>query len=265
MVDIEIPLAGGNVSRSVVRIGDTVRRNLTATSTAVHKLLRHLEAKGFQASPRFLGIDDKGREMLSFIAGETGIPEFIWQTDRPLIATAQLLKAYHDATVDFDVTGETVWAYRYGDENRHEVICHNDFAPYNFVFVADTPIGVIDFDLVGPGPRLRDVAYAAFWMTPLSFHSRDQKAYAAADANAGSRRLKLFCNSYGIAANARLLEMVEEVLWHMGNEEQVAKMIGEQATAALKAGGHLAHWRSEAETFQRNRNRLERNLDLAEP
>jgi len=68
----EQPLAGGNTNSGVVRVGATVRRGQTAASPAVHQLLRHLEAKGFDGSPRFLGIDAEGREILSFIAGTTG-------------------------------------------------------------------------------------------------------------------------------------------------------------------------------------------------
>ena len=73
MACIEQPLSGGNTNSGVVRIGATVRRGQTAASPAVHQLLRHLEAKGFDGSPRFLGIDAEGREILSFIAGTTGI------------------------------------------------------------------------------------------------------------------------------------------------------------------------------------------------
>src|SRR5512147_2728885 len=92
----EQPLAGGNTNSGVVRVGATVRRDQTAASPAVHQLLRHLEAKGFDGSPRFLGIDAEGREILSFIAGATGIPPALWHTDAPLLAAARLLRRYHD-------------------------------------------------------------------------------------------------------------------------------------------------------------------------
>ena len=68
----EIPLAGGNVNSGVVRLGDTVRRELTAASPIVQKLLRHLEEEGFASSPRFLGIDEQNREILSYFEGERG-------------------------------------------------------------------------------------------------------------------------------------------------------------------------------------------------
>ncbi len=40
----------------------------------------------------------------------------------------------------------------------------------------------------------------------------------AADLQAGSRCLKLFCATYGTPANAELLGMVEEFLTYMGDE-----------------------------------------------
>ncbi len=90
MTQAEIPLSGGNVNAAVMRVGDTVRRNAPPAVTTVHRLLLHLETRGFQGSPRFLGIDAQGREITRFIAGETGVPVTIWQHDAPLIAAARL-------------------------------------------------------------------------------------------------------------------------------------------------------------------------------
>ena len=64
-------LTGGNVS-NVYRFGDTVRRELKPDSVKIHKLLQHLESKGFDHAPKFLGVDEKDREILSFIEGEAG-------------------------------------------------------------------------------------------------------------------------------------------------------------------------------------------------
>lgn len=259
-IDEEIPLAGGNVNGDVVRVGETVRRQLTAASPLVHELLLHLETKGFSGAPRFLGIDEKGRENLSFLPGETGIPDSIWQQDEPLIATANLLKGYHNALLDFRASASAEWAYYYPDVERHEVICHNDFAPYNLVYTDGVPTAVIDFDLAGPGPRLRDVAYAVFWMVPLSFNSEDQLRYTEADVSNGSRRLNLFCETYGIPAGSELLTMVGEVLVHMGNEAQMRRMVGDDVADKLVGEGHLAHWQREARAFEMHRARIEANL-----
>lgn len=254
----EIALNGGNVNTSVVRVGDTVRRHMSPSSPAVHRLLLHLEAKGFEGSPRYLGIDDKSREILSYIEGEVGVRPSLWEGDDALLAAAGLLRRYHDATADFPVEQSDEWAFAH--PGRHEVICHNDFAPYNFVFDAGLPIAVIDYDLACPGPRLRDVAYAAYWMVPLAFSADEMKAHARADLADGSRRLKTFCAHYGIAADQALLDMVTDVLEDMGNEERVRTALGAEAADRLRLGGHFEHWRREATAFALNREKLERAL-----
>lgn len=212
MLEPEIALDGGNVNAGVVRVGDTVRRNLSRSSPTVHRLLLHIAAKGFKGSPRFLGIDDQKREILSYFDGEVGVHPCIWEEDDTLVADAELLRLYHDATEDFPASESDDWTFSYPDRRRHEVICHNDFAPYNFVFRARIPYAVIDFDLAGPGPRLRDVAYAAYWMTPIAFSAPDMKPYAEADVGKGSERLKRFCAHYGVPADQALLDMLMEVL-----------------------------------------------------
>jgi hypothetical protein len=63
---------GGGTLTPVVRVGDTVRRPTGRWSWAVHALLLHLEAVGFERAPRLLGIDDAGREVLSFLPGRRG-------------------------------------------------------------------------------------------------------------------------------------------------------------------------------------------------
>ena len=95
-----MPLAGGNLS-TVVRIGDTVRRPLRPWSAAVHGLLRHLEARRFDGAPRILGVDERVREILTFIVGEVGaypLPASMW-SDEALVGMARLLRRLHDATL----------------------------------------------------------------------------------------------------------------------------------------------------------------------
>ena len=98
-------LHGGTANRGlVVRVGDTVRRPLRRTSPATHALLRHLAEVGFAGAPRFLGVDDRGREVLSFIPGTPVVPPYPdWAlTDGALASGAHLLRAYHRAVSTFD-------------------------------------------------------------------------------------------------------------------------------------------------------------------
>ena len=149
----EIPLAGGNLS-TVVRASDTVRRPLRPWSAAVHRLLRGLEARGFEGAPRFLGIDDGGREILSFMEGEVGAypAPYMW-SDEALVEVMRLLRQLHNAAIGYVAPAEATWQFIYPDP-PHEMICHNDVAPYNAVFVEGRPRALIDFDTAGPGPRI---------------------------------------------------------------------------------------------------------------
>lgn len=93
----------GGYSTSVAQVGNTVRRATGSWSPAVHGLLRHLEDRGFQGAPRFLGLDDRGREILTFLEGEVGnypLPDRLW-SDTTLIGDARLLRRYHEASADY--------------------------------------------------------------------------------------------------------------------------------------------------------------------
>jgi hypothetical protein len=99
----EVTLAGGAATSEVVRVGDTVRRTTGRSTPAVHALLRHLEAKGFDGVPRVLGFDERGREILTFIEGRPGTrpwPEEL-RTGAGLTAAVRLLADYQDAVADF--------------------------------------------------------------------------------------------------------------------------------------------------------------------
>lgn len=148
--DKEVVLKGGMGTGRIVRVGDTVRRPMKEKSAFVHEVLRHLERRGFDRAPRFLGIDEKGREMLTHIPGTVcqrvgGFQKEQW------LAAARLLRQYHDATLDSDMKGEG------------EVICHGDPSPGNYVLRDRMPFALIDFDGSHPGKREEDVGYAA-WM-----------------------------------------------------------------------------------------------------
>ncbi len=67
--ELEVPLFGGDLTEGLVRVGETVRRPRIAESDLVEALLLYLQRCGFDGAPRFLGIDDAGRQVLSFVHG----------------------------------------------------------------------------------------------------------------------------------------------------------------------------------------------------
>lgn len=258
--EVEIPLAGGNVNEAVVRVGQTVRRVQGPHSPTVHALLRHLRQVGFNQAPEFLGIDDKSREILSFLDGDTSPPKGFETDDTVLDDAIAMLRRYHQATLSFVAPEGAQWGYVDPDETRHEVICHNDFAPYNMVFRSGRPIGVYDFDVAGPGPRLRDLAYLAYWLVPLSFSTEDLGPATKADLENGSPRLKRACAIYGVPANGDILDMVSAVMELMSDADRIKAIVGPDAARRLQKDGHLDHWAREAQAFSQAKPRLAANL-----
>ena len=66
----EMSLSGGRLTPGIVRVGNTVRRPGKANAAFAHDLLLFLEDQDFPFAPRFLGMDDQGREILSYLEGE---------------------------------------------------------------------------------------------------------------------------------------------------------------------------------------------------
>src|SRR5579872_6045486 len=148
----EIPLTGARTTAGVVRVGDTVRRPQGAQSPFVHRLLEDLAARGFSGAPRFLGIDERQREILSFMPGDVPSDLGVF-SDAQLDAAARLLCALHDATQDSSLRGS------------NEVVCHGDASPCNAVVRDGLPYAWIDFDAAHPGNRSDDLGYAAWlWL-----------------------------------------------------------------------------------------------------
>jgi hypothetical protein len=162
-------LAGGRTSPGVVRIGSTVHRPVRRSTTSVHAVLRHLERAGFTGAPRVLGFDDAGREVLSYLEGETAgeAPWPAWvSSDEALPQVGSWLRRLHDATADFVPPEDAVWfsgrSWRPG-----LVIGHHDAAPYNAVWRQGRLVGFVDWDLAGPSSREFDLAYSALMWVPL--------------------------------------------------------------------------------------------------
>ncbi len=257
MFEKEEILHGGNVN-NVVRIGNTVRRS-TSWSFFVHELLRYLEKQGFDGAPRFIGIDDKGREILSYIEGEVSgndYPDFkpyIWSEDS-LIRCAKLLRQYHDATQGFLETADIPKADYKGpvpEGWENEVVCHNDAALYNIVFKDEVPVAFIDFDLVKPGPRIWDIVYMLYTSVPLAsfainYNSGKSIPYKP-ELHAADRynRISLFLKSYGMEAPLKLKEWTISRIEVLCNTLTTGALSGNTAYQKMIDEGHLEHYKRE--------------------
>ncbi|TCC45667.1 aminoglycoside phosphotransferase family protein [Kribbella capetownensis] len=176
----ERPLSGGRITPGVVQIGDTVRRPTSLRSEFVVELLRLLEQRGFEQAPRYLGQDDAGRDILTYLDGQVPVRFQQW-TDTQVAAFGRLLRAFHDATRGSRLAGD------------HEVVCHHDPGPNNVIFRDELPAALIDFDMAEPGSPLEDIGYAAWtWCVaskePLETQPGQVKVLVDAYGLAGSQR-----------------------------------------------------------------------------
>jgi hypothetical protein len=206
----EEQLDGGNTG-GAVRSGDTIRRAAGPWTPAVHALLTHLGARDFPGAPRPLGFDDEGREVLTFIEGETVGSRKPWpawtHAEDTLEQVARWMRAYHQAVADFVPPPGAVW--RQGDTwSPGLIIGHNDAAPYNAAWHQGTLAGFFDWDFAGPATPEWDLAFAAFSWVPL--HARHVVAAEGfTDFAARPRRLHRFLRAYGWPAlEAEFLEVV---------------------------------------------------------
>lgn len=211
-----MPLAGGDVTVGVVRVGDTVRRPRQEQSAFVAAYLQHLERAGFDGAPRFLGVDEQGRDVLDFLPGEVpGIPPEPWSaTDEVLAALGGLVRRLHEASAGWVPDPALDWFGRAAraalpaelrDPAAPELVSHADITPQNVVFRAGLPVGLVDFDLARPGTRVQELLNTAMWWVPLQHPDDRPPAHLDVDVPA---RLRLFLDAYGATPDqrARLLE-----------------------------------------------------------
>jgi hypothetical protein len=204
----EIPLAGGDLN-PIVRVGDTVRRPQGPWSPAVHALLRHFESVGFDGAPRFLGVDERGREVLSYIEGEAALPP-VPAGDEVLPALGRLLRRMHDAQAGFESPREAAWQLPPTAPSGDELVCHHDLFWPNLIFRDGLPVALIDWDLAAPASRLHDVASAVNYWAPLR---QDEQAIEwGVPIDRRGERMRSLCDAYGLdaAGRAGLLDIVAE-------------------------------------------------------
>ena len=200
---MEVWLTGGNAGGAVL-VDGTVRRPTGPWTPAIHALLRHLEEKRFDGAPRVLGIDEQGREVLTFLPGTTiGLtrpwPPWV-HSDEALVQVGDWLRRYHDAVADFVPPPDGQWRTSGRTWQPGDVVGHNDAAPYNAVW-QPTPaggglVGFVDWDFAAPCPPLWDLAFVVFSWVPL--HARDVVIAEGFTRFADRpRRLRILLDRYG--------------------------------------------------------------------
>ncbi|MFI5262390.1 MAG: phosphotransferase [Candidatus Limnocylindrales bacterium] len=217
-----------------VRVGDTVRRAAGSSRAAVRDLLLHLEAVGFDGAPRFLGTDDQGREVLTWIDGDVPLPPYpAWaMTDRALAELGGLVRRFHAATATFRATTAD-WSTAWADPEGGPVVCHNDLFPENVVFRDGHVVALIDFAMAAPGRPLWDVAIAAEMWGPLGDPQRRDQHPVGLD---GIARLRVLAGAYGLGPE-RAEELIEVLI-----QERAHSTANIEAEMAAGNQSWIGHW-----------------------
>jgi aminoglycoside phosphotransferase (APT) family kinase protein len=206
----EVPLIGEGVTQGIVRIGDTVRRPVRPFTATIQTYLTQLHQAGFSAAPKPLGIDEQGREILSFVPGDVPREPLPAETadEKVLIALAQLMRRLHDAAQGWTPPADAVWGAIPGAETVHiapvdedaELVSHRDYCPGNVVFRDGLPAALIDFDLAKPTTRIYDIANALYYWAPLLDPADRAPALTHADI---PHRVAAFADAYGMTDQQR--------------------------------------------------------------
>jgi aminoglycoside phosphotransferase (APT) family kinase protein len=215
-----------------------VRRQAGPWTANVHRLLEAYASAGIAETPRPLGFTADGRERLTFLPGDVPnypMPAWVWD-ESVLRDAAELLRRLHDASEPLAGTRD---GWRSPVREPAEVVCHNDFAPYNLVFTDGRLTGVIDFDYCSPGPRAWDLAYLAYRLVPLTGWVEPDEP---TEPERG-RRLARLIDAYGLELRPSevvavvvdrldaLAEFSDEASVRLGNPELAEHAAGYRADA----------------------------------
>jgi hypothetical protein len=214
----EIPLLDGRLTPGIVRVGDTVRRPPKGNAAFVHDLLLFLEDQGFGFAPRFLGMDEQGRDILTYLEGQIWPDGGSGLSDDLLVQAARVIRSYHD------MTAGSVLA------QGHEIVAHHELGPHNTIFRENHLVGFIDWDDAAPGTRLRDLANAVY-------NYVDVGHWANQTADEQARRIHLMCAAYGWDDPIAIVNDFEADLQQaLRNHEQAGR------TGAIKVFEEEVNW-----------------------
>lgn len=230
MEDAEIPLAGGNASEAVVRVGDTVRKPWSDSTPSVAQFMAHLRAQGIDV-PAWRGRDDRGRQVLEHVPGELAMHVGPLDEDA-LVRVGRMVRSIHDGSVGF--TPDTAaWDVLIPPPTSADLVCHNDLAPWNLV-LGDRWV-FIDWDGAGPSTRLWDLAYSAQAFAGLE---------AGQPVSSAAERLRWFVDGYGATDDIRAAlptTMVHRAtaMWALLRD---ANASGREPWSSMFDNGHGTHW-----------------------
>jgi len=235
------------MTSGVVRRGDRLLRPMGPWSLAVHEFLRHLEAAGFDGSPRVLGIEGD-REALTYIDGEVAVDPS-WQpgqrhrlppyarTGSALRRAAQLIRKLHQAAAGFrsPATASTPIRPQPGRSSRTATSAPG--TPFTGTACRSasstgTPLS---------RSTVADLAAAAWTFVPLA--PPEQLSGAGFDPPPDlAPRLRLFLDAYGPADRRAILPALQRCKLATAERIKYWTVSASNAACSLECLAQELHW-----------------------
>ena len=235
MGEHEQRLAGGVTG--AVRVGDTIRKPSGPWTPTVQAMLRHLRDAGVETVPEPLGLDDRGRESMSFIPGTVATrpwPARLLTLDG-VADLAAWTRRFHDAIVGFRPE-DPVWRAGRLPIAEGQIALHGDLGPWNSVWDGDRFVGIIDWDLAEPGPPIADLAFLALQVVPLRADRCARDAGFDGNVPRGAR-LRTLCETYGGPTPQDVVDEVARIIERDLARERTWGPLGREPWATFRARG----------------------------
>jgi hypothetical protein len=263
-----LSIPGSGLRPSKARLHDgVVLRKAGPWSPSTAALLRHLEAVGFEAAPRVIGSGaaDDGREMLSFVPGESPQPHR-WNDDA-VAEIGRILRLLHEAASTFTPPADAFWQPWFGRElpGSEPVISHCDLGPWNVIARGGWPVAFVDWEYAGPVDARWDLAHTAWLNAQLHDDDVAERNNLGTTAERASQ-LRLILDGYGLPRARRVgfVDVMIEFAIHSARDEAVQGHLDPESAAVDESGYPIlwaVTWRARSASWMlRHRALLERAI-----
>lgn len=246
-----LDLLGEGTLTSVWTDGRHAIRPMRPWSTAIHRLLEHLERHDVPKTPRFVRVEGEF-EVLTLLPGRAirrPWPPCV-QTTSWMQQVGRWLRRFHDASADFRLAERTEFAWGPDVARAGKVVTHGDLGPWNMLADDGEFAGVIDWDLARFGDPLDDLTEIAFELAPLR-ENHDMLGDDATDAVIEAR-IEALCRSYqGVTARDVFDHVVPLYQQRIADISELAAA-GEKSFVTLKDAGTIDALRADLRHFRRH-------------
>ena len=242
--------------RSGIRVWRSSRgihRTTGPWTPTVHAFLRHLEAVGYAGAPRVIGLDEAGREVLTFVEG-AALADPDWQRGQPtawpawaqseesLAESARLVRRLHDASSSFVPPDNAVWRqHPCRTLGVDEIVCHGDIGPHNTVYRRGMPVAFIDWDRIRPNHPLVEFGNAAWHFVPLGDEAHFEGSGFQAPPDLPDR-LALFAREYGVPERAQAAWALDQAKQRIVDTAKYWPISPAEGAAALRLIAGELEW-----------------------